>query len=141
MNNNPSRQQILEQWQKCKKANENITEQVISTGDENKKLQNEIRELEERLGQLQQLCQNEVTGIRSGYESQQKKALESISNLTKTLGEALTKYSRNSSVDSNNFGKLVNQGYKYGCVSEMNHFKKIYKNAHKNTPKKVKSKK
>ena len=116
--------QILEQLDGCKITNQNIT--------------NEITELEEKLKQLQQTWQDEKEEIRSGYESRQEEILNRISELTETLGEALNKYSRNSSVDSNNFGKLVNQGYKYGCVREMNHFKKIYKNTHKKHTKKSK---
>ena len=124
MNNNPSRKQILKQLEGCEMTNKNIT--------------NEITELQERLGQLQQTWQGEKKKIRSGYESRQEEILNRISELTAILGEALNKYSEDPSVDVQSFGKLVNQGYKYGCVREMNHFKKIYKNTHKKHTRKSK---
>jgi hypothetical protein len=100
----------------------------------------ELAKLQDQLQNLRGVCKIDLSKMKVEYENQQKEILKRISELTETLGKALENYSKDSNLNGTNFGKLVNQGYKYGCVREMDHFKKIYKKSHKNTQKKVKSK-
>ena len=95
----------------------------------------EIGKLQDQLKNFKGVCEKDIGKMKVEYEKQQKEIFNRISELTVTLGNALENYSVESNLNESNFGKLVNQGYKYGCVREMNHFKKIYKNAHKKSKK------